>query len=117
MKIRHFLKLLFLVAVAWLFPYQARAADENTRIEGLISHVENLKDAKFVRNGRSYESKDAAKFLRGKWHSKEKEIKTAEEFIEKVATASSTTGKPYLIKFNDGREVECADYLKQQLRK
>ncbi len=117
MKTRHFLGLLFLVAVSFLFPAEARAADENTRIESLISHVENLKDAKFVRNGTSYEAKDAAKFLRGKWHSKEKEIKTAEEFIEKVATMSSTTGKPYLIRFNDGHEVKCGDYLKEQLKK
>lgn len=117
MKSRYFLGFLFFVVVSLFFPSEARAADENTRIEGLISHIENLKDAKFVRNGSNYDSKDAAKFLRGKWHSKEKEIKTAEEFIEKVASVSSTTGKPYLIKFNDGPEVKCSDYLKEQLRK
>lgn len=117
MKSRLLLRLFFFVVIACVFPVAALAADENTRIESLISHVENLKNAKFIRNGSSYESKDAAKFLRGKWRSKEKEIKTAEEFIEKVATVSSTTGKPYLIRFNDGHEVKCADYLKERLKK
>jgi hypothetical protein len=46
------------------------AADEKTRIEGLITHIEGLKDANFIRNGKSYDSKNAAKFLRGKWEAK-----------------------------------------------
>lgn len=117
MKTRRFLGLLWLALVVCLFPTAARAEDETKRIEALISQVENLKDAKFVRNGSNYDSKDAAKFLRGKWHSKEKEIHTAEEFIEKAASISSTSGKPYIIRFADGHEVKCADYLKQQLKK
>jgi hypothetical protein len=98
-------------------PVHARAAYEKSRIEALISHIENLKDAQFIRNGESYDSKNAAKFLRGKWEAKAKEIKTAEDFIDKAATVSGTTGKPYLIKFNDGREVKCGEYLKEQLKK
>lgn len=117
MKSRHFLGFLLLAAITWLLPAECRAADENSKIEGLISQVANLKDAKFIRNGGTYDSKDAARFLRGKWRSKEKEIKTADDFIEKVATLSSTTGKPYLIRFNDGRQMKCADYLKEQLKK
>lgn len=116
MKSRHFHGFLFL-AFLWLLPIAAHASDENKKIESLISHVENLKDVKFIRNGSSHDPKDAAKFLRGKWRSKEKEIKTAESFIEKVATVSSTSGKPYLIKFNDGNVVKCGDYLRGQLDK
>ncbi len=91
------------------------AADEKARIEGLITHLAGLKNAGFIRNGKSYDAKDAAEFLRRKWQAKEKEIKTAEQFIEKVATFSGTTGRPYKIRFSDGREVKCGDYLKQQL--
>jgi len=46
----------------------------------------------------------------------EKGIASAEDFINKVASVSSTTGKPYLIKFSDGREVKCGDYLKERLK-
>lgn len=117
MNTRGYLGLLLLVAIGVLLPVRAYAADEKSRIEGLIRHIENLKDAKFVRNGSEYDSKNAAKFLRGKWDAKEKEIKTAEDFIDKAASVSGTTGKPYLIKFRDGREVKCGEYLKEQLKK
>ena len=112
-----FLSVLLLVAISWLMPVHARAADEKSRIEALISHIENLEDAKFIRNGSEHDSKNAAKFLRGKWEAKRKEIKTAEDFIDKAASVSGTTGKPYLIRFKDGREVKCGEYLKEQLKK
>lgn len=117
MNPRRFLSLVVLTFLSWLVPVQARAADEKSRIEGLIQHIEGLSDAKFIRNGKSYDSRNAAKFLRGKWESKAKEIKTAAEFIDKVASVSGTTGKPYLIRFKDGREVECGAYLRKELAK
>ena len=88
---------------------------ETEKIEALIHHLENLKEATFIRNGSDYGPKAAAKFLRGKWD--KKQIKSAQDFIEKVATASSTSGKPYLIRFKDGRELKCGEYLKQELKR
>ncbi|MEY4483776.1 MAG: hypothetical protein RL693_1228 [Verrucomicrobiota bacterium] len=117
MHARSFLSVFFLLGLIWWIPVQAEAADEKGRIEGLISHIENLKDAKFIRNGSGYDAKSAAKFLRGKWQANEKEIQTADDFIEKAASFSATTGKPYLIQFSDGREVKCGEYLKQELKK
>lgn len=97
------------------------AADPPTpataQIEALLSEISSLKDASFIRNGSTYEAKTAAKFLRGKWDSHKKEITTAAEFIEKAASISSTSGKHYLIRFSDGREVNCGDYLKDKLEK
>lgn len=115
MNSRAFIKGLWIAVFSWLVSQPAFAADEKARIEGLIAHVAGLKNAGFIRNGKSYEAKDAAKFLRRKWQANEKEIKTAEQFIEKVATFSGTTGRPYKIKFSDGSEVKCGDYLKEQL--
>lgn len=115
MNARSFLCRIVMVFFASILPLAA--ADEKNRIESLITHIEGLKDANFIRNGKSYDSKNAAKFLRGKWEAKAKEIKTAEEFIDKVASVSGTTGKPYLIRFKDGREVPCGTYLKGQLKK
>jgi hypothetical protein len=90
---------------------------EKQKIEALIAKVEGLQDARFIRNGTDYDAKNAAKFLRGKWSANEKEISTAKDFIAKAGTASSTSGKPYLIRFKDGRETACADYLKAELAK
>lgn len=88
---------------------------ETQKIEALISHIEELKDAKFVRNGVEYDSKTAAEFLRSKWKTHKKEIKTAEDFIEKAASRSSTSGKPYLIRRKDGGETPSGEYLKKRL--
>jgi hypothetical protein len=92
-------------------------ATEKTKIESLITHVETLKDTTFIRNGSEYDAKSAAKFLRGKWRSNAKDIKTATDFITQAATVSGTTGKLYLIRFKDRREVKCGEYLAGELKK
>jgi Family of unknown function (DUF5329) len=103
--------------VAILPSRAAPAMSEKAKIESLISHVENFKDATFIRNGSDYDAKSAAKFLRGKWQANDKDIKTAADFIVKAATLSSTTGGPYLIRFKNGTHVKCGDYLTAELRK
>ena len=97
--------------------YAEAPQTEPAKIEALIRHVESLADAKFVRNGTEYDCKTAGQFLRGKWKTQEASIKTAQDFIEKVASQSSTTGKPYLIKLKDGREVMSGEYLTAELKK
>jgi hypothetical protein len=89
---------------------------EKEKIEALIKHVEGLKDAKFVRNDKEYDAKTAATFLRGKWDANEAQIKTARDFIEKAASTSGTSGKPYVIRFKD-KEVKCGEYLLEELKK
>ena len=90
---------------------------EKQKIETLIKQVANLKDAKFVRNGSAYNADSAAVFLRRKWRANESEVKTAQDFIDKVASFSGTSGKPYLIRFKDGSESQSRDFLLAQLKK
>jgi hypothetical protein len=89
---------------------------ETQKIERLIAHVGQLEKAKFVRNGVEYDAASAAKFMRAKWEAMGADIKTAAEFIEKIASKSSTTGKPYLIRFTDGKERKSGEYLTEQLQ-
>jgi hypothetical protein len=96
---------------------QQPAATEKQKIESLIKHIESLKDAKFVRNGTEYDAKTAGAFLRGKWEANSAAIKTAQDFIDKAASASSTTGQPYLIRFKDGKEIKSGEYLLSELMK
>jgi hypothetical protein len=96
---------------------QDKPLTEKQKIEALIKGIEDSKDTKFVRNDREYDAKTAAKFLRGKWESQEAEIKTARDFIEKVASISSTSGKPYRMRFKDGKEMKSGDYLSEELQK
>ncbi len=92
-------------------------AAEKTKIEALISHIQGLENATFVRNGSDYSAANAAKFLRAKWERNAKDVKTAEDFIAKVASTSGTSGKPYVIRFKDGKETPCGEYLTAQLKK
>lgn len=106
----------FLVAPAFL-QAQALPATEKQKIETLIKHVGYLKDAKFVRNGSTYEPVIAVRFLRGKWDANKAEVKSARDFIDKAATKSDTSGKPYLMRFNDGKEIPSRDFLLAELKK
>jgi hypothetical protein len=111
--------LLLLLSLLLLFPLNAdqKPGGEADKIERLIKHIEGLSGASFIRNGSDYDAKTAARFLRGKWQREERKITTATDFIDKVGTKSSTSGKPYLIRFKDGREIPCADYLREILAK
>ena len=116
-----------LISVTWLLlvataappglPAAEKPMTEREKIEALIKNLENLKDATFIRNDSDYGAKTAGRFLRGKWQKQEKEIKTAIDFIDKVASVSSTSGKPYVIRFKDSHEVKCGEYLKEELKK
>ena len=96
-----------------------RAADlpraEEKQIEALIAAIERMADATFIRNGRSYGAAAAAEFLRRKWRQRAAEVGSADDFIEQVASFSSTTGQPYLIRFSDGRETPCVIFLRTEL--
>jgi len=92
-------------------------AAEEARIEQLIQSIERLADARFIRNGRAHDAATAGTFLRRKWESRQHLVRSAEDFIAQVASGSSTTGQPYLIRFADGREVPCGVYLRSELQR
>jgi len=111
----------FLVSVTTLMALSAVAAapppHEQTRIEKLIRFVETQKDMKFIRNGTEYSCADAGKFLRGKLDSMGKDVTTAREFIERIASKSSMSGQPYQVKFGDGKTMLAAQFLSEELKR
>jgi hypothetical protein len=96
---------------------QTAPALEKQKIEALIKQVGELKDAKFVRNGSTYEVTTAVRFLLGKWQAHDAQVKTARDFVDKVGSFSGTSGQPYLIRFKDGREIKSRDFLLAELKK
>ena len=92
-----------------------RPKSESQKIEWLISRVASLEDAVFIRNGDEHSPAEAAKHMRRKWKNAGDKIKTAEAFIERLATRSSLSGKPYKIRFKDGKEVESGPWLRGEL--
>ena len=93
----------------------AEALSETQKIEKLITTVSELKGAKFIRNGKAYDGKDAAAHMRRKWEGGKDQIKTARDFIKLAASKSERSGEPYLIRFDDGKEVKSADFLTEKL--
>ena len=109
--------LVLTLATPTLLLAQAPDPAEIQKIEILIKQVRALKDARFIRNGASYSADNAATLLRRKWQANESNVKTARDFIDKVASFSGTSGKPYRIRFKDGREIESQEFLVAELRK
>jgi Family of unknown function (DUF5329) len=91
------------------------ASLEGRKIDFLITSIETLQAAQFIRNGTAYSAKDAADHLRLKLRSAGSRVSTAEDFIRLCASASSVSGTPYQIRFSDGRTVSSEAYLRQRL--
>jgi hypothetical protein len=108
--------LVILLLWAWSLVYaQSLPVMEKLKIEELIQQVGALQHATFIRNGSSYSATNAATFLRRKWQANDSKVKTARDFIDKVASFSGTSGKPYIIRFQDGREIKSQEFLLGEL--
>ena len=97
-------------------------AAEEKKIEFLINEVEKV-NGTFIRNGKSHPPKKAASHLRMKldnsfnnWFAPSKDKWTAELFIEKIASQSSLSRKPYYIQFSDGKKVPSKIWLTEKLK-
>jgi hypothetical protein len=109
--------LLLSLLMPCVLPAQSLLPGEKQTIEALIERVGTLTDAQFIRNGASYSADEAATFLRRKWQANSRDVKTARDFIAKVASFSGTSGKPYLIRFNDGKEMKSNEFLLAELKR
>lgn len=93
----------------------APSAAEMARIERLLVMIGTRRDMRLVRNGTEHDTDTAVSFLRGKLKHYGSDIKTAEEFIERLASKSSTTGQLYWVRLSDGREIPAGDFLRIEL--
>jgi len=91
------------------------SAAEQARIDRLIDAVAQNKHCRFIRNGTDYSPANAAEFLRQKLRFRGGRVKTVHDFIDQIATKSSTTGEIYKVRLADGREVSSADFLRAEL--
>ncbi len=90
---------------------------ERARIDRLIRYVETRKDVRFIRNGHDYSSEEAAGFLRKKLDKMGEHVNSAREFIEQIASKSSTSGEAYSIRFANGRIEPAAKFLGDELHR
>jgi hypothetical protein len=86
------------------------------KIEALIVAVEARKDLQFIRLDTAHSSREAANVLRIKLAFAGDRVKTVDDFIDHVATATQS-GKPYYVRYPDGSEVTSAEFLRQELKR
>lgn len=92
------MKLLFFITCVALFSHvDFVTAAENEDIDFLISSIATS-DCVFVRNGKEHQGKEASEHLEMKYNYAKSRIKTAEIFINKIASKSSITRNKYLIR-------------------
>ncbi|MDR3366329.1 MAG: DUF5329 domain-containing protein [Prevotellaceae bacterium] len=93
----------------------SKGPTEREKIERLIGAVEQLKEAAFIRGSRAYSAEKAAAHLRTKLRKAGDKIATAQDFIDGIASTSYLTGKPYYIRFKDGRQITSRKFFEEKL--
>jgi hypothetical protein len=91
-----------------------RPAEEQTKIDFLVGEVRNS-EAIFIRNGREYPASRAASHLSTKLRFAGRRVQNAREFVIGIASRSEETGKPYEIRWPDGRRQPLAEWLLARL--
>lgn len=92
------------------------SASERRRIERLLQAVESDTAVTFDRNGTRVGGRDAARFLRAKWSRQVQEVHTAEDFIAKIASRSSTSGRAYRVCMQPAHCSDAGPWLAALLR-
>lgn len=106
-----------MLALVTILLVQSPTVPEAQKIEALIRAVEGLEGVVFLRNGSKHDAQAAGAHLRLKLRNAGRRVKSAPDFIRLCGSGSSTTGEPYRIRFKDGREVLCSDFLWTELKR
>lgn len=103
---------------------EAKNLLEEKKIQFLLDQIGDS-GAEFFRNGEKHDAKKAKEHLARKlkmaqgrfwfWSSETKV--TVENFIEKIASRSSTTGETYYIKVGKSKKQETGQWLRRELKK
>ena len=104
--------LLLIIAASLCLPVQA-ADTADAEINYLLEFVSGS-GCTSIRNGTEHSAIDAADHLRLKYSRGERYADSAEAFIDRLASESSWTGKPYTVRCGDVQETS-ADWLHRAL--
>lgn len=110
----------FIAALALAIPLSALAAEPDAvakkEIERLIAHLASS-GCEFGRNGSWYSAAKAVSHLQRKYeYLLERDlVPNAEAFIERAASESSSSGKPYIVKCPGQPEIQSGDWFRSAL--
>lgn len=83
-------------------------------IDYLVGSIGKDKCA-FIRNGKRYSTRDARAYLRSKKRRNAHHVRSTEDFIDKIASMSVTSGEPYLIKCRGADKQPLGNWLTELL--
>lgn len=83
-------------------------------IDALLTTV-GSSDCVFIRNGRRYDADTAEQHLRLKLRRGKRYVTSTETFIERLASKSSMSRKPYFIQCPGEEQVPSGEWLRQKL--
>ena len=106
--------LLTSIVVGLFLSVSAYADDTDAEIEYLVSTI-GASECTFIRNGKRHDADDAEAHLRMKYCRGKRYAPTAEKFIERLASASSMSKKPYYIECDGQEAVPSGEWLTAQL--
>lgn len=89
--------LLFIITFSCILCVNSVMAGEQEDIEYLLSYVAES-NCVFIRNGKEHQSREASEHLAMKYNYVKARIKTADAFINTIASKSSLSRKPYTIR-------------------
>lgn len=115
--VRYPVILFILIALPVMLFAEGGSSSDDREKEKIIYLLDMIEQsgAIFVRNGAEHSSKKAREHLELKLQRGGKYAKTAEDFIDNLASTSSLTRSHYMMKFPDGTEVRSGDWLHEQL--
>ena len=108
-----FILLFFLFSLTYLNS-QPPKHSEKEKIGYLLETLENS-NLIFIRNGDEYSSKEARAHMQKKLEYAGNRITNVDQFITYLATKSSISGKPYYVKYPDGKKVESSIWMRELL--
>ncbi len=97
-----------------LLPPGARADDAPAEIDYLLNSI-GSSDCTFIRNGKRHNAQDAETHLRMKYRRGKRYAPTSEKFIERLASKSSLSNKPYYIECESEERMAFGQWLMQRL--
>lgn len=110
---------ILLIALVATVPAFADGPDATTKneISHLLQHL-GSSGCRFNRNGTWYDASHAVAHLNRKYAYllKKNLVEDTEAFIQRAASESSTSGKPYLVKCSNDAEVHSATWFREALR-
>ncbi len=116
MAVDHLTRVL-VTAIALAMPV---AFAETSATEAEIAHLMTTigtSNCVFVRNGKRHSARDAEAHIRSKYRRAKRYATTAELFIERLASKSSMSKKPYWMECPGDEPVQSGDWLSAELER